>query len=90
MKDSYAERGVVVVHSKLKTDGLKHLDVELPTSMVIVRPSATDDEFRSVGIDPLTPEEAQHLKEKVDAELRRTSRVSVIDETHSLFRDGKG
>ena len=90
MEESNANRGVAVVQSKLRTDEFEHLDVRLPTSVVIVHPSATDDELRSVGITPLTPEEAQRLKEKTEADHGRPSRISVVDETHSFFRGSKG
>jgi hypothetical protein len=80
MEDSNPKPGVVVVHSNLRIDEFEHLDVRLPNSMVIVRPTATNEELRSVGIEPLTPEEAQRLKERTAAELRDPSRISVIDE----------
>ncbi len=90
MNESNEKRGVAVVHSNLNTDDFEQLDVQLPTSMVIVSPSATDEELRSVGIDPRTPEESRQLKEKTEAELRKPSRFSVRDETQALIRSGKG
>ena len=60
------QNGSDVQSQCLSRDDFPNIDIQVPTEVAFIHPSATDEELRKVGIEPLTPEASQLLIEKVE------------------------
>jgi hypothetical protein len=93
MTDSQKTPGVRILRSNLDPAQYPGINIQVPTTVIVVNPSTvTDDDWRSIGIEPLTEDEKRRITEESMAWLSDPSRLIILDEAWCLIdglRQGK-